>query len=124
MREPYHLTEEEIQILLQGVVLYGLDETFKRMQEKTMSALTQVDFLDDMIMDMHEAMLKRAREFDTSDEDGQVIQEQLYQLASMLRFSAHDAHRFLLSHGKASETGRFLKLVSCNKDIPKRTWRA
>jgi hypothetical protein len=119
MRERYVMSEDEIKIMLQGLKAYGPDETYKRIQERTFSSMINTDSIDDMIMDMYETMLKEARKC----EDGKELKLDLYQLASMLRFSAHDANRFLSSHGKASKSSRFLKIASYNEDIPIRTWR-
>jgi len=119
MRTPYILQEAEVQTLLHGMVNYGPEETYNRMKEKAVKAMSDNEYMDEMFMDMYEAMLKRAREFnyDEEDNDGKELQVVLYKLASMLRKVAHDVYRMYLKEGKDRNSPRFLRLVSSNKGI-------
>ena len=120
MRTPYILQEAEIQTLLHGMANYGLKETYNRMKEKAIGAMSNDDYVDEMFLDMYETILKQARELNQEEKDERELQLILYQLSSMLRTIAHDIYRMYLKKEKNSP--RFLKLISFDKDILARVW--
>ena len=118
IRKPYVLKEEEISTLVHGMMTHGDEETYVRMRDKSLVSMQQIDDMDEMLMDMHETMLKRAREAEIENDQDKQVKQILYQLASMLRILAHDINREYRKRGKEKDGERFLRLVSFNKDAP------
>lgn len=116
-RKPYILKEEEINTLVRGIVDHGDEETYSRMRDKSLVAMKSDDDVDEMLMDMHETMLNRARGVGDGPEYTEV-KKTLYQLASMLRILAHYINKEYRASGKKKSGERFLKLASYNKDAP------
>lgn len=104
-RNPYILTEGEIKVLFKGLVEYGEDETYGRMRDKVITAMLMEDDIDDMLMDMHDTILKRARQ--SKDEEQKVF----YRLAVILRKLAHEIYYTYIKAGKKRNNERFLRLI-------------
>lgn len=117
-RESYIMPEEEIEILINGIIEHGDEETYSRMRDKTLFIIDKKDDVDEMLMDMHETVLIRAREVVVENEGNQELQKILYQLASILRILAHEIYRTYIRNGSSRDSERFLRLVSFNKDAP------
>lgn len=117
-RKPYTLPEQEIEILISGLMEHGDEETYNRMRDKTLSVIDKKDDLDEMLMDMYETMITRARESVVENEKDKELQNILYQLASILRILAHELYRTYIKNGKGRDNERFIRLASFNKDAP------
>jgi len=117
-RKPYVLKEEEISTLIHGMMTHGDEETYARMRDKSLVAMRNIEDMDEMLMDMHETMLHRARETKDEEKADKELKQILYQLASMFRILAHYINREYRTLGKEKRGERFLKLVSFNKDVP------
>lgn len=107
MREPYIIKEAEIAVLLAGIVEHGADPTYERMLDRVECQIEEEEYLDEMIMDMCEGVLKRARECSDDDE----AKEQLYELSGILRRLAHHTYRLYIRDGKERTGERFLRIV-------------
>jgi hypothetical protein len=117
-RKPYTLSEEEIEVLIDGIMKHGDEATYMQMKYKTLISMDKKDDLDEMLMDMHETILARARKSSTENKIDKELRKILYQLASMLRILAHEIYREYIKNGKSRDSERFLRLVSLNKDAP------
>jgi len=115
-RKPYILKEEEIDTLVQGISEHGDEETYIKMRDKSLIAMSGTDDVDEMLMDMYETMLARSRSASDEDETGKELKKILYQLTSMFRILAHDINREYRKLGKERNGERFLRLVSYNKE--------
>ena len=125
MRTPYVLQEAEVQTLLHGIINHGPKETYDKMKEKAITAMSNDVYVDEMFLDMYETILKRARELHQNEKDSDEgeLQLVLYQLSSMLRTIAHDVYRMYIKKGKNKNSPKFLRLISFNKDILARIWQ-
>jgi len=115
-RKPYILKEEEIDTLVQGIVEHGDEETYAKMRDKSLVAMRNVKDMDEMLIDMYETMLERARSANDEDQTDKELKKILYQLASMFRILAHDINREYRKLGQERNGERFLRLVSYNKE--------
>ena len=53
MREMFHLSDQEVNLLLQGIRANGEEAMYKQMQGKIFSNLLGSENMDDMVMDMY-----------------------------------------------------------------------
>ena len=110
-RKPYILKEEEIEILLNGIIEFGIDETYERMKYRALAGMKQSADVDEILMDQADTVLKRARNLSTDDESGAELLKSLYQLSAMLRMLAHEIYREYLKTDQERDNKRFLRLV-------------
>lgn len=117
MRKPYILKKQEIDALLLGLTSHGPKETYVRMLEKAKEAMKKDDSMDEKFMDMYDALLKRARQIEPSNNDEVKLQAAFYTLAEMLRNIAHRVFYSYVRQGKARDfdNERFLRLVVNNQ---------
>jgi len=109
-RTPYILKTDEIDTLLNGMITHGEEETYDKMRDKALFAMGKTKDIDELFMDMHEGMLKRARKYDDTEEAKAVF----YALSAMLRRIAHEVNRKYIRDGKEDSSPRFLRLVADN----------
>ena len=110
-RAPYILKEEELTILVDGLILRGAQETYDAMFAKVEFAMQNDEYMDEMLMDMHETVLKKARALEEETDFDESFQDALYQVASLLRILAHDIHLRYAKIGKEKGHQRFLHSV-------------
>ncbi len=117
-RKPYVLKNDEIETLIKGIMEYGDEETYARMLNKSLVTMQNIEDMDEMLMDMYETMLEKARSTKDEDKSSKELRLIYYQLASMFRILAHQIQREYIKKGQNKQGERFLRLVSYNKDIP------
>lgn len=113
--KPYKIKEEEISALLFGLTEYGEEDTYFKMKLKIIVAMEDNDYMDQNLLDMHETVLKKAR---NTDKELFQMKKNLYTLASMLRILAHEIHKGYKRESPERDSKRFLHLVSYNKEVP------
>lgn len=121
-REPYILKAKEIQSLVAGLAAHGPQLTYEQMRKRATQAMENANDVDEMFLDMHEYMLKKARELEVEDDDDLKLQIFYYTIASMLRKLAHEIYRAYLKLGKERASNRFIRLVSDNPNSPALEW--
>jgi hypothetical protein len=110
LRKPYIMSEEEINMLVNGILSFGHNETHSRIKSRAETAMVAGDnFVDETLMDMYETVLSRAR---VSEDD--MVKSAMYCLTRILRSVAHEARKY---YRNKSESHRFLHLATCNKDF-------
>ena len=118
-RKRYVLKSNEIDVIINGLIESGPNETYNKMKNKAILSMEKIKDLDEMFMDMSEDFLNRARE-EPKDEGEKKLQEIYYTLNTMLRKLAHEVHLFYkkAKDKKRTSSNRFLKLIVNNKDAP------
>lgn len=107
----YVLKEEEINMFVQSIIKYGDNETYNKMLAKSLVVMNETDNADEMLMDMHQTIIKRARNIGESNDDEKSIKSVYYRLASILRILAHQIQREYIKKGYNKDSERFLRLV-------------
>jgi hypothetical protein len=109
---------EEIQMLVAGLMSNGPEDTFNRMRAKAFMSMDQKDDVDEIFLDMSEALSERAKEDIESDSDENPSLSNIYStLAFMLKRLAHEVHRKYIKKGEKRDNDRFLRLVSYNENV-------
>jgi hypothetical protein len=107
----YILKEEELNMFVQSIIKYGDDETYNRMLTRSLIAINEIDDADEMLMDMHQAVIKRARNIGENNDNEKSIKSVYYRLASILRILAHRIQREYIRKGHVKNSERFLRVV-------------
>ena len=117
-RKKYIMSPEEMETLSSGLLSDGPDEVYVRMKAMGTFAMSKKDDVDEMFLDMSEAMLEKSREeaSDEENEEGIIIKKIYYTLSFLLRRLAHEIYRKYIKNGKERSNNRFLRLVSDNED--------
>lgn len=118
-RNKYVLKEQEVDTLVQGILSRGEEDTYASMRAKCLMTAETIEDMDEMLMDMHESMLEKAREIEAETENDDELKTMFYRIASMFRILAHDINlRYKKSGITKNKSSRILQLVSFNKNIP------
>ena len=117
-RKPYMLKEEEIEVLVSGMMEHGVQATYDRMFDRAIKTMKVTDDMDEMLMDMHDTVLIRARDFVVENDNDKELRKTLYQLANMLRTLGHEVYYKYIKAGKERDNDRFLRLVVSNAEVP------
>ena len=121
-RTPYIIKANEIESLLAGIIAHGIAKTYEQMKIRATQAMEKSEDIDDMFLDMYEAMIDKARALNEEDEQEKQLRLGYYAVAAMLRRLAHEVHFSYLKLKKEKDSGRFLHLVSNNPEAPTPTW--
>jgi len=109
---------EEIQILVSGLIEHGPEETYNRMRAKAFLSMDKKKDIDEVFLDMSEALSKRAKDEIESDSDENPSLANIYStLAFMLKRLAHEIYRKYIKLGDERDNKRFLRLISYNEKI-------
>lgn len=113
----YIMKEEEIQILLTGLIVNGVEDTYDRMKVKALMMMDQKPDVDEILLDMSETLHKKVQnELANENKDLSIINA-YNTLSFMLKRLAHKVYRKYNREGEQRDNNRFLRLISCNKDI-------
>lgn len=117
-RNAYIMKIEEIQMLVEGFIFNGPEDTYNRMRAKAFMSMDQKNDIDEVFLDMSESLAKKAKEDIDSDNDENPSLSNIYStLAFMLRRLAHEVYRKYIEKGEKRDNSRFLRLVSCNEHV-------
>ena len=119
-RNTYIMSENEIGAMVAGFIKFGPEDIYNKMRAKALLVIDKMKDLDDEFLDRAETLLVKARqESETVKENERDSLERIYYtLSFMLRKLAHEIYRKYLKKGEKRDNGRFLRLISCNKDAP------
>lgn len=117
-RKKYKMKEEEIQMLVGGIMSNGPEETYNRMRAKAFMVLDEKPNVDQIFLDMSETLLEKARgENEDNAEETSPLFIIYNSLSFMLRKIGHEIYRKYIKKGVKRNDKRFLRLVSYNKDV-------
>lgn len=120
-RVTYTIKEEEISSIMSALSSQGSIHTYEQMRNRAIIASDEESNIDEMLLDMHDGMVDRARRLD--DNIDKQLQLAYYTIASMLRFLAHEIHFIYKKRGIiGKENKRFLYVICNNSDIPPQSW--
>ena len=108
---PYILKEDELEILLDGIVTRGVDETYEAMKARSLGAAQKIPDADEILMDQADTVLKRARNLEIKNEEDEELLKTLYKLHGVLRILSHEIYREYLKTDKERDNERFIRLV-------------
>lgn len=113
----YIMKEEEIQILLTGLIVNGVEDTYDRMKAKALMMMDQKPDVDEILLDMSETLYKKVQNELTNENKDLSIINAYNTLSFILKRLAHKVYRKYNRKGEQRDNNRFLRLISCNKDI-------
>lgn len=119
MRKKYKMRQEEISILVSGMISHGALEIYNIMKAKSFFSMDEKEDVDEMLIDMSETMLELGREHDNEIEDTIVSRNIFYTLSFILRKIGHEVNiKYNKSNTNRKSSDRFLKLVYINDEPP------
>lgn len=121
-RVTYTIKEEEISSIMGALSSQGSMHTYEQMRNRAIIASDEESNIDEMLLDMYDGMVDRARRLD--DNTDKQLQMSYYTIASMLRFLAHEIHFIYKKRGIVKESKRFLYVICNNSDIPPQSWHS
>lgn len=118
MHKKYIMKEEEIQILIAGLITNGPEDTCNRMRARAFISMDQKDNIDEIFLDMSEIFSKRALDDIENNSDNDPSISNIYStLSFMLKKLAHEVYRKYIKKGDKRDNSRFLRLVSYNENV-------
>jgi len=114
------MSENDIEAMVAGFIKLGPEDVYNKMRAKALLVMDKMKDLDDEFLDRSNTLLAKARQEAeaTKEEDSDSLERIYYTLSFMLRKLAHEIYRKYLRKGETRDNGRFLRLVSDNKDAP------
>jgi hypothetical protein len=115
-RKKYVIKKDEINSLVSNIISNGTDDTYTKMCAKIFLAIDDKVDLDEMLMDMADETLEKARK-ESEKKNNEIITSAYYSLHFILRKLANQTYRKYIKKGIKKESTRFLNLIT-NESAP------